>query len=89
MRADSSLPPPPQRFVAVSKFALGAILFWVVLASWVPEHGWFGLAEVGVLALGLMWGICLMVRPFALQLGLVFILLGSWLDICRREEPNW
>jgi O-antigen ligase len=56
---------------------LAAILFWTVLASWVPEHWWFGLAEVGVLGLGLMWGSWLMVRPFALQVSPVLIPLAG------------
>jgi hypothetical protein len=43
--------------VAVTAVALAVILFWVVLATWVPEQWWFGIAEAGVLALGVAWGI--------------------------------
>ena len=73
MRADSSLSSPPRRLVAVSAIALAAILFWVVLATWVPEYWWFGLAELGVSGLGVGWGLCLIVRPFALQVSPVLI----------------
>jgi hypothetical protein len=67
---------------------LAAILFWVVLASWAPEYWWFGLAEVGVLGLGLVSEVRLTVRPFALQLGLVFILLAGHLPPGKAELVN-
>ena len=77
MSAGSSFSAPPQRFVAVSAVVLAAILFWVVLTLWVPEHWSFGFAEAGVLALGAAWGICLALRPYAVQSSPILIPLAG------------
>jgi O-antigen ligase len=77
MRGGASLSPPRQRFVAVSAVVLAAILFWVVLTLWVPEHWSFGFAEASVLALGAVWGICLALRPYAVQSSPVLIPLAG------------
>src|ERR1039457_1159603 len=77
MRGASSHSSPPQRFVAVSAVVLAAILFWVVLTLWVPEHWSFGFAEAGVLALGAAWGICLALRPYAVQSSPILIPLAG------------
>src|ERR1017187_8939685 len=77
MSAGSSFSAPPQRFVAVSAGVLAAILFWVVLTLWVPEHWSFGFAEAGVLALGAAWGICLALRPYAVQSSPILIPLAG------------
>src|ERR1022692_1342978 len=77
MSAGSSFSAPPQRFVAVSAVVLAAILFWVVLTLWVPEHWSFGFAEAGVLALGAAWGIRLTLSPYALRASPVLIPLAG------------
>src|SRR5450755_3131725 len=67
MSAAHNLPPPPQRFLALSALALAAILFWVILTAWMPDHWTFLCAEAAVLGLGATWAIRFALGPFALR----------------------
>jgi O-antigen ligase len=67
MSAAHNLPPPPQRFLALSALALAAILFWVILTAWMPDHWSFLFAEAAVLGLGATWAIRFALGPFALR----------------------
>jgi O-antigen ligase len=68
-----NLPSPPPPFLAISAAALAAILFWVILATWVPDHWCFGFAEAAVLALGAAWAIRFALRPYSLRASPVLI----------------
>lgn len=77
MSAARNLPPPPQRFLALSALALAAILFWAVLTAWMPDHWNFLVAEAAVLGLGATWAMRFALRPFALRGSLILIPLAG------------